>query len=249
MANHSISFEKLNNENYMTWSVKMKMYLIKEDVWNVVRPVEAGANIVAGGGVAADAAANAELARREDQALALITLMVENDQLYLLRSAENGRDAWNALRDHHQRNTVSNRSRVMKKLFKTDISPGGSMQEHLQIMCDMIAKFHEMGHPLQEEVAVNAILASVGEEYEGLVTAIEAWEEDRLTLDIVKSKLLDEWKRKKDRKDVDAAYVVRKNVYTSFVVTMGKRQQPEFTCYYCQKPGHLKRDCILYKKI
>lgn len=230
MADRNAQMDKLNNSNYMSWSFKMRMLLIKENCWNVV-----GGNADAGDEDGDEAEG---LERRQEKALALICLMVDDDQLFLVRNANTGMDAWNALRDYHQRNTVANRIRAMKKLFKTEMPPGGSMQQHLQTMSDLIAELHEMGAPIADDVAVSAILASIGQEYEGLVVAMEAWDDERLTLNTVKAKLLDEWKRKSDRSEVD----------TAFVVTLGARQQPDFTCYFCQKKGHLKRDCILFKK-
>lgn len=230
MADRGVAFDKLNNNNYMTWSFKMRMYLIKEGCWNVV-----------GGPVNADADAEedeVDLDRQGQKALAIISLMVDDDQLVLLRNAANGMEAWNSLREYHQRNTVATRIRIMKKLFKTDLQPGGSMQLHLQKMSEYVAQLHEMGAPIDDDVAVSAVLASVGEEYEGLIVAMEAWNDDRLTLATVKAKLLEEWNRKQDRQEVD----------TAFVVTMGGRQKPEFSCYFCQKKGHIKRDCLLYKK-
>lgn len=31
------SIEKLNNSNYFTWKLKMKLFLIKEDLWDVIK--------------------------------------------------------------------------------------------------------------------------------------------------------------------------------------------------------------------
>ena len=57
------SFEKLNDTNYAVWSFKMKMLLIKEDLWDVVAGDE---NVAEGGNVAgagrADGGAGADRA-------------------------------------------------------------------------------------------------------------------------------------------------------------------------------------------
>ena len=61
------------------------------------------------------------------------------------------------MRDHHQRNTIGNRFRVLKTLFRTNLESGGSMQERLRKMSEAIAKLHEMGTPVDDGVAVCAI--------------------------------------------------------------------------------------------
>ena len=140
MADKQALFEKLNNHNYMMWSFKMKMVLIKEEVWDVV----AGEAEEAGGDQEDAAAAAVANQGRQMKALALISLMVENDQLVLLRNAQTGREAWNTLRQYHQRNTLSNRIRVMKKIFESELTVGGSMQDHLQKLSEYFAELQDM---------------------------------------------------------------------------------------------------------
>lgn len=220
-----ISFEKLNNHNYMHWSFRMRMFLIKEGIWNVVNN--------------AAAAANADLADAGQKALAFICLNVDDNQLVHVESAANGRAAWLALSSYHQRNTVGNKIRLLSRLFRMHMMPGESMEDHLSKMSEILSELTAIGAGVEEPIAVCAVMRSVSDDYEGLVTALEAWEDERLTLSNVKAKLMEEYDRKRDRQETE----------TAFVVTVGegfppkKKRKPYFECYFCGKPDHLKRNC------
>ena len=87
-----------------------------------------------------------------------------------------------------------------------------------------------MGGPVEGDVAVSAILASLNDEYDNLVIAMEAWEDNRLTLPNVKAKLMEEWERKRDRQ-ADVALKTKEKMVDAV------------TCYFCKQPGHMKKDC------
>uniref|UniRef100_A0A336JZE9 CSON008217 protein n=1 Tax=Culicoides sonorensis TaxID=179676 RepID=A0A336JZE9_CULSO len=203
-------FEKLNNHNYSMWAFKMKMLLIKEDLWMTIEgsPPE-GVNA-------------RELHAKNQKSLSIIALMVENDQVIHIKDCNSGKAAWNILKAFHQQTAMSFKIRIFKRLFKLHLPRG---------------ELHDCGATLDNEVIVSIISASLNEEYDPLITAIEAWDSERLTESNVKSKLLDEWSRKKGSNDevVDVEDVALK-VQPKF----------EFTCYYCQKPGHIKRNCPDY---
>lgn len=225
------SFEKLNNQNYMNWALRMRMFLIKEGLWSVVSNIEVAENV--------------ENQEDGQKALAFICLNIEDNQLGHVENAVDGRDAWNVLRTYHQRNTVGNKIRLLSRLFRTHMVSSESMEDHLSKMTQILSELTAIGAGIDEPVAVCAIIRSVIEEYESLVTAIEAWEDERLTIGNVKAKLLEEFDRKKERQETE----------TAFVVTVGDRpplakrmkRKPYFECYFCGKPDHLKRDCEVYK--
>ena len=127
------------------------------------------------------------------------------------------------LQELHQRNTVSNRIRILKALFRTVLPSGGSMQEHLHQMTELIDKLHELGTPVEGDVAVSAILASLNEDYDNLVIAMEAWEDNRLTLPNVKAKLMEEWERKRDRQ-ADVALKTRRRGWMQSPATSASSQ-------------------------
>lgn len=232
------SFVKLNNTNYVHWAFRMKMLLIEKDLWILVNP---NVPLVAG----VNDAANAEIAANLQKALAVISLNIEDDQFVHVQTAENGRVAWSYLRDVHQRNTIGSKIRLLSRLFRTRMVAGESMQTHLNKISEILSQLSAIGaEGIDEQVAVCAIMHSVSEEYDALITAMEACSDDRLTLSNVKSMLVEEWERRMERD--------QGTTETAFVVKVGRRPPPKrvkFTCYFCHGENHLKRNCPMLKQI
>lgn len=235
MATEKVSFVKLNNANYVHWAFRMKMVLVERDLWHLVNPDAAPA-------VGQNEEQNAQIALSLVKALAVISLNIEDDQLIHVQGAENGRVAWLNLRNVHQRSTIGSKIRLLSRLFRTRMVEGESMQCHLNKISEILSQLSAIrAEGIDEQVAVCAIMQSVSEEYDSLITAMEAWSDERLTLVNVKSMLIEEWERKNEKSVVE----------TAFSVTMGgrppNRKKPKYTCYYCNGEGHLKRNCILYR--
>lgn len=77
MGDRSTLIEKLGNENYFLWQVKMRMLLVKEKLWRYVDGVRVEPQ-------------NEEAAKKEQEALALILLNIGDDQFVVCRTAING---------------------------------------------------------------------------------------------------------------------------------------------------------------
>lgn len=157
-----------------------------------------------------------EVERLADKALSLIVLAVENDQLVHVRNSETGREVWVALKLYHQQATMGNKIRIMKKLFRMELRRGGSMKDHLREISEGLNQLSDIGSPLDEGVAVSVILASLNNEYDGIITAMEAWDAARLTLVTVKAKLIEEYEKKKGRGSLEkeVAMVTNKLIMT-----------------------------------
>ncbi|KXJ78035.1 hypothetical protein RP20_CCG005822 [Aedes albopictus] len=86
------------------------------------------------------------------------------------------------------------------------------------------------------------ILRSLPDSYSSLVTALESRPDADLTLQLVKSKLLDEYERRKDRSGGSSSdKAMKAGVKTSSTAVSEK------TCFFCKKKGHLRRNCRLFQ--
>ena len=109
-------YERLNCGNYRVWAFRMKMILIREDLWDVIEP----------------GSSKPEDAVRSLKALAHIVLLIDNDQLVHVSEAKDGKEAWDLLKNFHHNDSAGHKMRLYKQLFKTELSFGGDMQKHLQ---------------------------------------------------------------------------------------------------------------------
>ena len=72
------------------------------------------------------------------------------------------------------------------------------MREHLDKLFELFDTLGELDVALNETVSVSVMISSLSPEYEALVTAIEAWDESRLTIQIINAKLMEEWEKKEN---------------------------------------------------
>lgn len=127
------------------------------------------------------------------------------------------------------------------------------MEQHLQDFTDVLQRIADSGDGIPAKWQVAILLCSLPESYDPLTTALEQRPIAELTLDLVKSKLLAEAEKRRERVVSGVASVNsekalrtdfkknRSNVSASSGVEMR-------VCYHCKKPGHLKRNCRLFKK-
>jgi len=84
-----------------------------------------------------------------------------------------------------------------------------------------------------------------------VVTALDARPDDELTLEYVKGKLVDEYRRRSDSSTSDnLESALKTHGKTKFKgKAAGSSSKPRETreCHYCKKPGHLKSDCRILK--
>lgn len=221
--NGSFSFTKLNNRNYSAWAFKMKMYLMKENCW---KPIEHVGEF------------DEPLGVEDIKAWNHIILGIDDDQHVHVDETTGGREAWIKLKSVHVQVNRAMRVRVLRSLFETRLQKDStvSMEEHLQKLLEGLSRLTEIGYKLKNDMAVSIILASLGSDYEQLVQALETWDDEHLTIEVVRSKLLDEWQRKQQYRALEGEETALQST------------RKDLVCFGCGKKGHIKKYCrSLYK--
>lgn len=114
--------EKLNNDNYHLWKLKMRAVLVKEKLWVAIEnPGEA-------------------TAQQESESFSQILLNISDDQFVLIKNSQTGNEAWSSLKNHHLRCSSSNKVRLLTNIFTMKLAPGGSMEDRLLKMEQEFAK-------------------------------------------------------------------------------------------------------------
>lgn len=101
----------------------------------------------------------------------------EDSQYVYFKQKETVREAWHALKDQHQHVSVGSRVRIYKRLCTHRLVMGGSMQQHIDEMFQMFDQLNELDSAIDNTIAVGTLLASLSEEYDEVVTAMECWDE------------------------------------------------------------------------
>jgi hypothetical protein len=227
----SSKIAKLNNQNCQTWKFTMELLLTKEDLWETsVRPKEAPDPVTT------------EWQTKDGKARAIIGLQVEDNQLHLVRKQSTAKGSWQALQKYHEKATLSSKVNLLKKLCGLKLTEHGDMENHLAEMQNLIDQLSSLGETLAEHLSVALFLSSLPDSYGTLITALETRPEEDLTIELVKNKLLEEFKRK-------SKSLSMRNDQELKVLKMTKREvKPKTTliCFFCKKPNHIKKECRKY---
>lgn len=232
--------EKLSNTNYHHWAIRMKVLLTKEGCWDAIEK-ECPA--------ATDANGKKTWLEQSSKALPYITLCVGNDQLVLIEEAKTAQEAWNKLKGYHLKATLSVRVRLLRKICKAELPKGDNMEKHLQSMMESFSLLKESGYKLDEKIINHLMLSSVNEEeYGSLITALEARDEDTLTTEIIRNKLLEEYEKRENEANAKDAAVAYRFGMANKRKKFGKKQNQNKKCYFCKKPGHFKSQCEEFRR-
>jgi len=183
---------------------------------------------------------------KDRKARAHIGLLLEDSQLHLIRKEQTARGMWTVLKAYHEKSTLSNKVNLLKKLCSLKLTENGDMETHLAQMENLIDQLSALGETLAEQLTVALFLSSLRDSYSTLITALETRPEEDLTIDLVKNKLTKEYKRRTEVVTVSA--VSDSTEQKALKSTDAHKKSTassthNFTCYFCKKPGHMKKEC------
>lgn len=225
-----LSIDKLETNNWSTWKFQIKHMLLSKDLWkHVTGTMPVGAND----------AAIAEWNGKVQMALACIVLSISSSQLYLVTSCDTAQEAWKALCEHYECNTLGNKLILKKQYFRMEMSETQSVETHLKEMKLLTERLASIDCAVSEEDQVVTLLGSLPKSYQNFVTSLETRGDD-LKLSYVQQALVYEEKKRKgfgiatttDGMEESALLANKKN----------------FKCHYCGKPGHMKKHCFKLKR-
>lgn len=221
------SIAKLGNNNYGTWRFQMEMFLTREELWHVIAeqapvPVTEAWN------------------RADKKAKATIGLCIEQSQYTLIKSSTTAKEVWDALRTYHEKATITSQLSLLIRLCDTKLGESGNVEKHLLEMDALFERLEGAGLKLEEKLKIAMVLRSMPESYHFLVSALEARPDADITMELIKTKLLDEYRKRQER---DGSSVAGEQALKTQKVTKDK------LCFFCKKPGHFKRDCRKWQAV
>lgn len=132
--NSAANVEKLNSENYTTWSIQMKSLLITLDMWDAIQnlcPTEESKRVV--------------WMATDQKALAMINLSVRPSELINIKDCTTAKGAWDSLCALYKANTACRKVNLFKKLVRFKIVSGQPLSSQIGEFRGIVDDLRSMG--------------------------------------------------------------------------------------------------------
>ena len=222
------SIDRLDGKNWMTWKFQMRHLLLEKELWGFVD----GTETLRDGTTPQQ---RADHRKKSQKALSAIVMAVSSSQLYLITSCDSPQQAWEALRSHFERDTLTNKLLLKKRYCRMEMKETASAEAHLREMKELADKLAAVGAPITEEDQVVTLLGSLPKKYS---TALEARAGDDLSLSYVHQALIHEEQKISGSScptDGPQLQVDQK--------ALAGWQPRQVRCYGCREVGHIRRFC------
>lgn len=245
MANSNYQVEKLNPDNYASWSIQIRSLLITQDLYDVL---ELTLNETA------TAQEKAAWIIRDRKALATITLAVRSSELIHLKDCKSAKEAWCKLENIYRAKDPTRKVNLFKQFvrfkFTSDEKYGTQINKYFSLVDDL--RNVDINFP--DEILSIFLLCSLPPELENFVVAIES--RDVLpSIEQLKNKILEVELRRNDNVSVGKEQVCAiKNKKSNFNknasnLNSNQSRNKDVKCFQCGKKGHIKSQCFSKNKV
>lgn len=185
----SLQIEKLNGENYPSWSIQMRSLLITMDYWTAVE------NLCP---VTASKEEKESWNALDMKALATITLSVKPSELIHIKSCKTAREAWHKLVGIYVTKSPARKVTLFKRLVRFKIQEGSSFSQQINDFSNLVESLKEIDINIPEDFISIVLLCSLPDDYESFIVAMES--RDKLpAIEHLKVKVLEENQRRGDK--------------------------------------------------
>ncbi|KAK9736900.1 Zinc knuckle [Popillia japonica] len=140
-----------------------------------------------------------------------------------------------SLEDVFERKSVFTKLTLKRKLLTLKVKKNEKLEDHFLNFDTIIRELENAGLKMEEEDKVCHLLLTLHDEYNAVITAIETVNQ-KITMDFVKSRLLDEELKVKARTG-------ERNSQNGSSSDQVMFQATHFVCYKCGKEGHKMSEC------
>lgn len=134
----------------------------------------------------------AEWKKEDGICVSLIVQCIADTHLEYVKEGNTSKEIWKKLAATFERKGVTSRLLVLKRILTLKYVDDESMETHLCKFDDMVRQVKSTGSRLEVDLLACLLLLSLPESYNTIVTTIETLSGEKITVDFVKNRLLNE---------------------------------------------------------
>ena len=184
--NSHIKIEMLNHTNYHFWKIRIEHILTLKDLENYLED---------------DPTTSSELVdawrKKDKKAQAIIGLSLSNDLLENVREVTTTKEMWTVIKNVFERHTLLNKLSSRKKFYTATKLENESVLQFSNRIRQLAATLKSMSVSISKSEIAMALLNGLPEEYNALISALDAIYESEIELDFefIKSRIMQEEQR------------------------------------------------------
>lgn len=168
-----------DGNNYGNWKFRMETFLEAKDLLQCIKMEQD------------DLENNADNKKRDLKCKSQIVQSIADTHLEYIKDCKTSREIWETLNKTFERKGIKNQLYLRRKLLSMKYNDSDNLQTHFLEFDKLIRELKNCGAKLEEADVVCHLLLTLPKSFDAIVTAIDTMADDNITLNFVKSKLLD----------------------------------------------------------
>lgn len=223
-AHFPTNLPQLETGNFSNWKFRVEALLDEKGVKDALTCTENNFE---------DTKEKEDFKKRDVRAKSLIIQCISDKHLDLIKDLKTAAEMVTLLTNLFERKSIFTKLHLKKKLLLLKCGVNDKLEDHFLKFDKIIRELEQTGSKLDENDKICHLLLTLGEKYSTVITAIETVAPDKLNMDFVKSRLLDE-----ELKTESSSKIQKENENRE--VTFNATQ---IICYKCNKTGHKSYEC------
>lgn len=221
--------KQFDGTNFSNWKYRVGILLEEKNLEKFLKdPLETLL------GATTDEKVKDKLKSDEKKCKSILVQCIADSQLEYIKDKAFAKDIYDTLTGVFERKSVAGQLLLRKQLLTMKYKDGDDISEFFLRFDRTVRELKSIGATLEELDVVCHLLLTLPKSFDSLVTALETMDQKNLTIDFVKSRLLDECGKRtgggsQASKSSDSAAM-----------------QADFSkaiCHRCKKPGHIRANC------